>query len=169
MARVPGREPGERRDSAGRQRFGGLLAAALKVRSMKQEDLAALLGTTQSSVSGWINGRYEPPASTVFSMERALAMEPGHLSHALGYLPLDAAPGQAGVEVVIAGTSRLEEEDKAVLISLYELLAAKRDRSTAPERAGTKAVADRAKRRAVAPDKRRQVGSARDETMAGGR
>ena len=67
----------------GRLRFGRLLASALKGRGMKQEDLAGMLGTTQSSVSGWINGKYEPAAETVFAIERTMAMDPGFLSRPL--------------------------------------------------------------------------------------
>ena len=64
--------------------FGRMLSEALKGRSMKQEDLARSLGTTQSSVSGWINGKYEPAAATVFTIERSLGLEPGSLSRPLG-------------------------------------------------------------------------------------
>lgn len=64
------------RDADARLRFGRLLAEALKAQRLKQEDLAARLGATQPSVSGWINGRYEPAAQTVFAIERALDLEP---------------------------------------------------------------------------------------------
>ena len=106
----------------GRRRFGRLLAEALKGRGMKQEDLARQLGTTQSSVSGWINGKYEPAAGTVFTIERALDMEPGHLSRPLGYLPVDAAPHAVGVEVAIDHSTALGDEEKAALIAVYRAL-----------------------------------------------
>lgn len=113
-----------RRLNDDRQRFGWLLANALKARAMKQEHLAGLLGTTQSSVSGWINGKYEPSAATVFTIERSLGMDPGYLSRPLGYLPVDANSGPVGVVAAIAA-SPLDEDEKAVMVSMYELLAAK--------------------------------------------
>lgn len=111
------------RDVGGRVRFGRLLADALRARGMKQEHLAGLLGTTQSSVSGWINGKYEPAAATVFRIERALALEPGHLSRPLGYLPLEAAPGPVSVETAIFESAGLDEEKKVALVALYRVLA----------------------------------------------
>jgi transcriptional regulator with XRE-family HTH domain len=109
----------------GRHQFGGLLALALKALGMKQEDLARALGTTQSSVSGWINGKYEPAATTVFTIERRLGLEPGYLSRPLGYLPLEAASGSIGVEAAIAQSS-LGEEEKAAMAAMYRVLV-KRD------------------------------------------
>ena len=112
-----GRTEGDER----RRQFGGLLAGALKARGMTQEDLAGELGTTQSSVSGLINGMYEPAAATVFAIERSLGLEPGHLSRPLGYLPLEAASGSIGVEAAIAQSS-LEEDEKAAMTAMYRVL-----------------------------------------------
>src|SRR3954447_15613001 len=123
----------------GRLRFGRLLASALKGRGMKQEDLAGMLGTTQSSVSGWINGKYEPAADTVFAIEQTLGMDPGFLSRPLGYLPVEAVSGTSGVEAAITHSPLLADDAKVVLVSLYELLAAKREDGAAPR----KATADR--------------------------
>jgi transcriptional regulator with XRE-family HTH domain len=136
---VIGQSAGEPRDGAGRLRFGQLLANALKARAMKQEDLASILGTTQSSVSGWINGKYEPAAATVFTIERTLGMDPGYLSRPLGYLPVEAASATPGVEAAITHSPLLADEQKIVLVSLYELLAAKEDDGVAAR----KAAADR--------------------------
>jgi transcriptional regulator with XRE-family HTH domain len=152
----------------GRARFGTLLARALKVRAMKQDDLAGLLGTTQSSVSGWVNGKYEPAAATVFAIERTLSMEPGQLSRLLGYLPLEAASRPVGVDTTIAESPLLDEEDKAVLIALFELLAAKQRGSTVSTRSTSKAVANRA-RLSSAPSTKRPPSAARPRTMASGR
>jgi len=88
---------------------------------MKQEELAGLLGTTQSSVSGWVNGKYEPSAATVFAMERVLELEPGTLSRPLGYLPVDPASHSVTVEGAIAD-SQLDEDDKAALAAVYRAL-----------------------------------------------
>jgi transcriptional regulator with XRE-family HTH domain len=158
-------QPAGARDGEGRLRFGRLLANALKARGMKQEDLAGSLGTTQSSVSGWINGKYEPAAETVFAIERTLAMDPGFLSRPLGYLPLEAVSGTVGVEAAITHSPLLADDEKVVLVSLYELLTAKREDATGPK----KATADR--RRVAAtpgPASKRSV-PARTKPMVGGR
>ena len=90
---------------------------------MKQEDLARILGTTQSSVSGWINGKYEPAAATVFCIERSLDMDPGTLSRPLGYLPVEPASRTVSVEGAIAQNTQLDEDQKAALTALYRVLA----------------------------------------------
>jgi transcriptional regulator with XRE-family HTH domain len=118
----------------GRRRFGRLLADALRDQALKQEDLAAMIGTTQSSVSGWINGKYEPAAETVFTIERRLGMEPGHLSRPLGYLPVEAASGSMGVEAAIAQSNSLGDEEKAVLVSMYRVLASRDTAASRTER-----------------------------------
>jgi transcriptional regulator with XRE-family HTH domain len=119
----------KRTEAAGRLCFGRLLADALKGRRMKQEDLARSLGTTQSSISGWINGKYEPSAATVFTIERALGLDPGSLSRPLGYLPVEPAARTISVDSAIAQCVTLDEEAKAVLSSLYRVLSS---RSSAP-------------------------------------
>lgn len=128
---MAGSDPGPK-DRDGRVRFGRFLADALKLRGMKQEDLARLLGTTQSSVSGWINGKYEPAATTVFRIEQALALEPGHLSRPLGYLPVDALSTPVGVEGVIQQSADLDDDEKDVLVALYQLLAERRRPASSP-------------------------------------
>ena len=112
--------------------FGRLLAGALKSRGMKQEDLARSLGTTQSSVSGWINGKYEPAAATVFTIERSLGLDPGSLSRPLGYLPVEPPADLISVESAIAQCATLDDEAKAALASIYRLLVTRRDPLVAP-------------------------------------
>ncbi len=115
-----------RKTVEGRLEFGRMLAAALKSRSMKQEDLAQSLGTTQSSVSGWINAKYEPGAATVFAIERTLGLDPGSLSRPLGYLPVEPASHPVSVESAIAQSASLDDEAKAALTSTYRLLVTRR-------------------------------------------
>ena len=112
-----------------RARFGRLLADALRARGMKQEHLAGSLGTTQSSVSGWINGKYEPAADTVFRIERSLGLEPGHLSRPLGYLPVEAASAAPSVEGAILQSPLLEDDEKAALMAVYQVMV---DRGAPP-------------------------------------
>jgi transcriptional regulator with XRE-family HTH domain len=109
-------------DANGRLQFGRMLASALKERRMKQEDLAQSLGTTQSSVSGWINGKYEPGAATVFHIERTLDLDPGSLSRPLGYLPVEPLARAISVEGAIAQSTLLDDDAKAALSALYRVL-----------------------------------------------
>jgi transcriptional regulator with XRE-family HTH domain len=110
---------------------------------MKQEDLARSLGTTQSSVSGWINGKYEPAAETVFTIERSLGLDPGSLSRPLGYLPVEPAARPVSVETAIAQSPQLDADAKDALAALYRVLA---ERCTP----------------AIVPSRRRPVPSKRD-------
>jgi transcriptional regulator with XRE-family HTH domain len=111
-----------------------MLAGALKERRMKQEDLARSLGTTQSSVSGWINGKYEPAAATVFTIERSLGLDPGSLSRPLGYLPVEPAARAISVEAAIAQCGTLDDEAKAAISALYRVLAKRSSASPSPPR-----------------------------------
>ena len=152
------------RDADARQRFGRLLAEALKRQGLKQEDLAARLGATQPSVSGWINGRYEPAAETVFAVERALSLEPGHLSRPLGYLPVEAAVRPAGVEAAIAQSTLLGDDEKGALIGMYQVLVTRDSRPAGGERASTTSgSAGRGRRSTTAavPGRRRSVAGSR--------
>jgi transcriptional regulator with XRE-family HTH domain len=117
-------------DAARRLHFGRLLSDALRARGMRQDDLAGILGTTQSSVSGWINGRYEPAAPTVFTVERCLGMDPGSLSRPLGYLPVEPATRSVSVESAIAQSVQLDDEEKAALSAVYRVMARRRSRAT---------------------------------------
>jgi len=112
-------------DESRRRRFGGLLADAMKARGLRQEDLAGMLGANQSSVSGWINGKYEPSAATVFSLERCLGVGAGMLSRPLGYLPVDPTARPISVEGAIAQSPLLDDEEKAALASMYRVLVAR--------------------------------------------
>lgn len=132
---------------------------------MRQDDLAGMLGTTQSSVSGWINGRYEPAAPTVFTVERCLGMDPGSLSRPLGYLPVEPASRSVSVESAIAQNPQLDDEEKAALSAVYRVLA---KRSV---RAG--AGGERPRSQPASPNRARgtttTAGTARPRSVAGGR
>ena len=157
------RDDGERRLA-----FGRLLAEALKARGMKQEDLARKLGTTQSSVSGWINGKYEPAAATVFGIEQSLAMDPGTLSRPLGYLPVEPASRSVSVEGAIAQNTQLDEEQKTALCAMYRVLA---KRSASPTAAA--AGPERPRSQPATPNRSRVASPAtagpRPRSVPGGR
>ena len=122
--------------AGGRRTFGRMLSDALKSRGMKQDDLARALGTTQSSVSGWVNGKYEPGAATVFSVERTLGLEPGFLSRPLGYLPVEPVARPISVEAAIAMSTTLDDDAKAAMTSLFRVLADRSSADTVPARPG---------------------------------
>ena len=147
----------------GRVAFGRLLAEALRSRRMKQEDLARLLGTTQSSVSGWINGKYEPAAGTVFTVEQALGIEPGSLSRPLGYLPVEPAARPVSVESAITQSPYLDDDAKAALSTLYRVLASRSASAPVPSRARRPAPTKKRDRLGVAP-----AASGRPRSIASG-
>ena len=89
---------------------------------MKQEELASMLGTTQSSVSGWIHGKYEPVAATVFCVERCLDLDPGALSRPLGYVPVESTSSTVDVETAIAQSAQLDDDEKSALSAMYRVL-----------------------------------------------
>ena len=149
-------------DSARNRRsaFGRLLADSLKVQRLKQEELARMLGTTQSSVSGWINGKYEPAAAMVFTIERSLGLDPGSLSRPLGYLPVEPVARSVSVEGAIAQNTQLDDDAKAALSALYRVLVR-----------GTVSTAHPARPRGLASAQKRKSlpESARPGSVAGGR
>lgn len=151
-------------DVTRRQAFGQLLSDALKARGMKQDDLAGLLGTTQSSVSGWINGRYEPAAPTVFSVERCLGMDPGSLSRPLGYLPVEPLARTVSVESAIAQCAQLDDEEKAALAAMFRVMAKRSVRGAGADRPRSQSAT--ANRSRIGPS---ATGASRPRSAAGGR
>lgn len=105
-----------------RQRFGRQLGEALGRASLRQIDLAKLVGTSQPSVSGWVNGRNEPSAATVFAIERCLGLAAA-LCRALGYLPVQAGEDEAGIEDVITWSVDIDAEAKEALLALYRVVS----------------------------------------------
>lgn len=108
-----------------RDRFGKALSEALAGRNLKQSHLAELLATTQSTVSAWINGRSEPAASTVFTVERCLDLSPGFLSKTLGYLPVSAVGRAPNVEEAVAASEAVDQDAKRMVLSVWFTLVAK--------------------------------------------
>jgi transcriptional regulator with XRE-family HTH domain len=135
---------------------------------MRQESLASVLGTTQSSVSGWINGKYEPAADTVFAIERALGVDPGHLSRPLGYLPVEPAAPTVSVESAVAQCGLLDDEEKAALVAMYRVLVHRSADSGSPDRTRTtrSTPSSTAKRGRLATP---PTAPARPRSVAGGR
>lgn len=110
---------------ARRRAFGSGLSDALAAHSLTQADLAELMSTTQSTVSGWINARSEPAAETVFAVEEAMGLSPGYLSRLLGYLPLTAVGARPDVEATIANTDEVDDLSKRMMLTVWRTLVEK--------------------------------------------
>lgn len=98
-------------DPEHRALFGRVLAEVLVRGSVTQGHLAARMGIAQSTVSGWITGKYEPAPATVFTIERVLDIEPGRLSRCLGYVP-STTSAPVSVEAAIAYNLDLDDDSK---------------------------------------------------------
>ena len=83
---------------------------------MGQEQLAAVLGVRQQTVSRWENGLAVPRPSRVLELARVLELEPSLLHRLAGYLP-DAEPPTTGWAEV---QRRLPELSRAELVLLIE-------------------------------------------------
>lgn len=90
--------------------------------------LATQLERPVSTVSGWINGTRTPDPDDTFAIERALELEPGRLSHLLGYLPLDARTVEVSEpEDAIIADGSLPGREKRLLL---DMLASIRGRTS---------------------------------------
>lgn len=120
-------------DETRRARFGDALAEAMRVRQITQAALGELLDEMrQSSISAWRTGSALPPdVETVFRLEKALKLAPGHLSRHLGFLPAKRATAPSVSEAIMAD-SHLDAAGQRILLTAYqELAAAKRRHPTA--------------------------------------
>lgn len=100
--------------------FGETLTQAMNVRGMTHRRLGEELGVTQSAISAWKSGAAEPSSRTVFAIERALELPPGHLSRTLGYLPVEGRRiVNASFEEVVVADPLLSEDQKRGFIALY--------------------------------------------------
>jgi transcriptional regulator with XRE-family HTH domain len=106
-------------DAAG---FGAAVRAARTRLGLTQAELADLIGSSQSSVTSWENGRAAPDrASLVWSLERDLRVRPGALSRLLGFLPLSAEADRTppSVEEAVLCDPRLDELGREIMLATY--------------------------------------------------
>ena len=89
---------------------------------MSQPQVAAVLGTAQSTISNWSNGRATPGPHVVFSVEQVLELPGGNLSRHLGYLPTRGHTHPTLVEDAIAADRSLRQEQRSQLIDHYRRL-----------------------------------------------
>jgi transcriptional regulator with XRE-family HTH domain len=89
-------------------------------RGLSQSQVGAKVGRVQTTVSDWVLGRAEPPASVVFALEDTLGLAPGTLSRHLGYLPL--ATFRPTFEDAVRADPDLSERERAFLLAGYRAL-----------------------------------------------
>lgn len=110
-------------DEKRRRAFGTALAEAMSVRQMTQQELAELLGVTQSAVSAWRTAEAEPGPAIVFACERAIGTGPGMLSRHLGYYPPEALKGATSVEEAAKRDELLDDAGKRAVIAVWRELS----------------------------------------------
>ena len=105
--------------------FAAAMADARSAAGMSQEALGEAIRRKQGSVSRYEGGILEPDPLTVFAIERALGLDPGALSHYLGFMPLSVehAPPVLPVLDAIEQDQRLTAQNKAMLIQVYRSAA----------------------------------------------
>jgi transcriptional regulator with XRE-family HTH domain len=126
MLTMADRRPQEER----RQAFGRALDQALGARGVTQRQLAEALNTVQAAISAWVNAEAAPDPDVVFEAERFLKLDPGHLSHHLGYLPPEAAKKgtKPTFESVVLDDELLDETSKRGLLAAYREFVTSRRR-----------------------------------------
>lgn len=95
------------------------LRAAMTAQGLSQDALGKRLGVAQSYVSDWLY-KAEPRPERVFEIEQALGLEPGQLSHHLGYVPLCAVRSFADVRTAIERDETLTPNDRETVLRVYE-------------------------------------------------
>lgn len=109
---------------ARRAAFAKALSTLMAARGVTQSELAAKINVSaQSSVSAWKLGQAEPERETVFAIERALGVRPGHLSRHLGYLPVTASKVKISTtEEAILADPALDDNAKQIVLSTYRAI-----------------------------------------------
>lgn len=77
--------------------------------------------TSNKAINNWERGDSPPKPPTIFGLERALGVQPGHLSRHLGFVPLDADALECTVDAAISGDERLTADQREALRNTYRL------------------------------------------------
>jgi transcriptional regulator with XRE-family HTH domain len=119
-----------------RKAFGAALGEALQVRGLTQAQLGQQLGgITQSAISQWRSGDVDPGPETVFKVEKALDLPPGHLSRHLGYLPPSAENKTSlTTEDMLINDPLLDDIQKRGMLAMYREFTGRRRRRKHPEK-----------------------------------
>lgn len=103
--------------------FHAALREAFEASGLTQAELIRESGVAQGVVHRLVTGsNAEPEPRTVFKIERALGLQPGDLSHHLGYRPVDTWPAPE-VEAAIKRDPSLLPRHRRILFELYLELA----------------------------------------------
>ena len=113
--------------------FAAAMAQARSEAKVSQRELGRMVHRKQGSISRYEAGLLEPDPETVFRIERALKVEPGVLSHHLGYLPIQSTSPYAKlvqsllpVVDAIQDDPTLSPQARSMLISAYRAAAIER-------------------------------------------
>jgi transcriptional regulator with XRE-family HTH domain len=104
-----------------RQRFAAALRQHMKVWGLSQEALAERLGTAQSAVSTWVNGKSIPNHERLFALERVFEVAPGTLASLVNRVPTDVEH-RCEVVTAVEENEILSRAHKDVLLTLYQSL-----------------------------------------------
>jgi transcriptional regulator with XRE-family HTH domain len=96
--------------------FGRALGDAMQQADVSATEVARVAGVTPDAVRKWTNGRSDPDPLTVFAIEHRLGVEPGGLSHHLGYGPIPPAPT---VERAVREDDGLDTDQRRGILSQY--------------------------------------------------
>lgn len=92
------------------------LRRALSIRNMTQSELCAKVKISKSTLSEYLNGRYEPKQDKVFIISQALNVDPVWL---MGYdVPMEKKEDQPEQKNISPGEPQLTEGEK-VLLDLF--------------------------------------------------
>jgi transcriptional regulator with XRE-family HTH domain len=96
-------------------RLGGAIRDARSMAHLSQTDLAHIIGCSQSDVSRWESGQYEPTLVELARIEHALGLDAGGLLHVIGYL--DGGPTVRGA---LVADPALPPASRKMLVELYD-------------------------------------------------
>lgn len=106
-----------------RRAFGEAAENLLEAAGIGVADAAAELDMTYEGLRLYLKGQREPKMQVVFKLERLLEVEPGRLSHLLGYLPPEATePRPMSVAEAVDADPRLNKRTRQAVLSVYKAL-----------------------------------------------
>ena len=83
-------------------------------------DLGAAVGRGQPAVSDWEGDLTYPESEVVVQLEHELGVPPGHLSRALGYMPV--GPPSTDLVAAIEDSDEIDDDGRALLLLIVNHL-----------------------------------------------
>ena len=107
--------------------FINRLKAVMAEHKITQTELAKRTGIRQSSISDWLNNRYEPKQDKVYILANALSVSPAWL---LGYDDSNIPPAEylrtrPGARMLFSAAKDISKEDMEKAVEYIELLKLK--------------------------------------------